>query len=73
MIANRQRHPTGLEAPVRVALALLTAVLTPLLLLTAVATPATAAPEPCVTIHDPNHPGYTPPTCPVSVVRGLLP
>ena len=34
---------------------------------------ASAAPEPCVTIYDPTNPGYAGPTCPVSVVRGLLP
>ena len=56
----------------RVTLALLTALLTPLVL-TAAATPAAAAPEPCVSVQDPFHPGYTAPTCPVSVVKDLLP
>lgn len=35
--------------------------------------PASAAPEPCVHVLNPFEPGYTPPTCPVQVVRDLLP
>jgi hypothetical protein len=57
---------------VRVTLALLT-VLISSVALPALATPAAAAPEPCVTVQDPFHPGYTPPTCPLSAVRDLLP
>jgi hypothetical protein len=57
---------------VRITLALLTALLTTAAL-PVLATPAAAAPEPCVTVQDPFHPGYTPPTCPVSEARDLLP
>jgi ABC-type sugar transport system substrate-binding protein len=41
--------------------------------LAGLAAPAAAAPEPCVTVLNPFEPGYTPPTCPVQVVRDLLP
>jgi hypothetical protein len=39
----------------------------------ALAPAAMAAPEPCVTVYDPFNPGYAAPTCPVAVVRDLLP
>jgi ABC-type sugar transport system substrate-binding protein len=57
---------------VRITVTLLTALLTAAAL-PVLATPAAAAPEPCVTVQDPFHPGYTAPTCPLSVARDLLP
>lgn len=39
----------------------------------ALAPAAMAAPEPCVTVYDPFNPGYAAPTCPLAVVRDLLP